>query len=532
MHRLPPVRARAERGRITTLALAGLLVAGIALSWALPVLPPATPGHWLWLAWLGFGAACAAAGALWGRQGAIQPLREERLLRQAMAELADSWQWQTDASHALTHWQPPQNAPALAWAASPAAGTPLWQHFDARSTGPQAAGLRARLDARAPLADLRVHLVQASGCWRLRAKPMFDHKGEFCGYTGTAAPLEASEQLHFDQALLGRVWPTLGLAAVALRPGPQANWCVAALTDEARHLMQLDERDINGMDWEAACTLLPTELAQCAASLQLDQSRAVGDWRLTLHGLGDGQRDGRLLTLQPPAAPEPSTDNASAADQESFVYSVSHDLRAPIRVVEGFTRILKEDYGRFLDRIGNDHADRVLAAAARMNSMIDALLSLSRLQTQPLTRKPVDLSQLAGFIIEDLRSDNPDRQVSVSIEPGLQVNGDPTLLRIALDNLLGNAWKYTSRAAEAHIEFRAEQHDGKAVLVVSDNGAGFDMRFADRLFGLFQRLHSAKDFQGNGVGLASVRRILRRHGGDIWAESEVGKGARFYFTLP
>jgi signal transduction histidine kinase len=174
----------------------------------------------------------------------------------------------------------------------------------------------------------------------------------------------------------------------------------------------------------------------------------------------------------------------------------------------------------------------VLGAAARMNSMIDALLALAQLSTQPLARQPVNLSQLAGFVIDDLRRDAPQRQVEVHIAPGLMANGDPTLLRMVLENLLGNAWKYSGKCQRAHIAFEAVQHEGREVFVVRDNGAGFDMRFADRLFGVFQRLHSANDFQGTGVGLASVRRIVRRHGGEIWAESEVGQGARFYFTLP
>ncbi|HEX7686916.1 MAG TPA: ATP-binding protein, partial [Burkholderiaceae bacterium] len=233
-----------------------------------------------------------------------------------------------------------------------------------------------------------------------------------------------------------------------------------------------------------------------------------------------------------PASAQEPAPAADAGDQESFIYSVSHDLRAPIRVVEGFARILKEDYGRFLDRIGNDHVDRILAAAARMNSMIDALLALSRLQSQPLKRQPVDLSQLARYVVDDLRGNEPDREADIHIEPGLVVHGDPTLIRIAVENLVGNAWKYSAQAPRTRIELRREDVNGQPAFVVADAGAGFDMRFADRLFGVFQRLHSAKDFQGTGVGLASVRRIVRRHGGDIWAESEVGKGARFYFTLP
>ncbi|UUX97567.1 ATP-binding protein [Aquabacterium sp. J223] len=164
--------------------------------------------------------------------------------------------------------------------------------------------------------------------------------------------------------------------------------------------------------------------------------------------------------------------------------------------------------------------------------MIDALLSLSALSTQPLQRQPVNLSQLARFIVDDLRRQSPQRTVQVDIADGLGATGDPTLLRLVLENLLGNAWKYSTKREAAQIAFEATEHDGRAAFVVRDNGAGFDMRFADRLFGVFQRLHSANDFAGTGVGLASVRRIVRRHGGDVWAESEVGQGARFYFTLP
>ena len=215
----------------------------------------------------------------------------------------------------------------------------------------------------------------------------------------------------------------------------------------------------------------------------------------------------------------------------SFSYTVSHDLRAPVRVVDGFARILKEDYSKQLDRIGNDHLDRILSAAARMNAMIDAMLTLAQLSTRPLARQPVNLSQLAAYIVEDLRRGQPDRVVEVRIEPGLQVTGDPTLLRLVLENLLSNAWKYTGKTDRSRIELCTVQEDGQRVFEVSDNGAGFDMRSSDRLFGLFQRLHSANDFPGTGVGLASVQRIVRRHGGDIWAQSSPGQGARFCFTI-
>ncbi len=244
-----------------------------------------------------------------------------------------------------------------------------------------------------------------------------------------------------------------------------------------------------------------------------------------------------VAAVNPPAA-APSDPVVAARrapvsgdEHESFSFTVSHDLRAPIRVVEGFTKIIKEDYGRLLDRVGNDHLDRVLGAAARMNNMIDALLGLAKLSSQPLAHQPVNLSQLAGFVVDDLRRQWPQRVVAVEIAPDMQVLGDPTLLRIAIENLLGNAWKYTAKTTDAQVAFTRHVQTAET-FTVRDNGAGFDMRFAERLFGVFQRLHSANDFPGTGVGLASVRRIVRRHGGEIWAEAEVQHGARFHFSLP
>ena len=285
-------------------------------------------------------------------------------------------------------------------------------------------------------------------------------------------------------------------------------------------------------DWPALLNALPQPLQQAVRQLAPGQSLQHAGWclRLEQHRARGGPGTTQLLVMLPAAAPAGGHDEV--AEQESFSYTVSHDLRAPLRVVEGFTRILKEDYGRVLDRVGNDHLDRVLGATARMNSMIDALLALAQLSTQPLARQPVNLSQLAGYILDDLRRESPQRQAEVHVQPGLMAYGDPTLLRLVLENLLGNAWKYSGKCALARITFERVNYEGREVFVIGDNGAGFDMRFADRLFGVFQRLHSANDFQGTGVGLASVRRIVRRHGGEVWAESEVGQGARFYFTLP
>lgn len=311
--------------------------------------------------------------------------------------------------------------------------------------------------------------------------------------------------------------PAAVAAAGLANPAPLL-WEACSVADEAGLRAQLERQGPLDVEVEA----------RTPSAGPAWRGRLRGRVRTDALGAFDGYHGTISLRAAAPAeAAVPPPDG----EQESFSTIVSHDLRAPIRVVEGFTRILKEDYGRALDRIGNDHLDRVLGAAARMNSMIDALLALARLSSQPLARQPVDLSQLAAYVAEDLRRQSPERAVVLNIEPGLQVLGDPTLLRLVVENLLGNAWKYTGKCRSPEVWF--ERRPGEAdTFTVRDNGAGFDMRFADRLFGVFQRLHSASDFQGTGVGLASVRRIVRRHGGEIWAEAEVGRGASFHFSLP
>jgi PAS domain S-box-containing protein len=215
---------------------------------------------------------------------------------------------------------------------------------------------------------------------------------------------------------------------------------------------------------------------------------------------------------------------------EAFSYSVSHDLRAPLRAIDGFSHILLTDYADRLDDTGRDRLERVRRAAQHMGTLIDDLLKLSRVTRTELKHEQVDMSALAGEIAEELRKQAPDRKVQFSIAPALMAQGDKGLLRIVLDNLMGNAWKFTSGLAEARIGFERAPAGGQTY-VVSDNGVGFDMAYADKLFGVFQRLHDASEFPGTGIGLATVQRIIHKHGGRIWAESEVGKGTQFYFTL-
>jgi signal transduction histidine kinase len=216
---------------------------------------------------------------------------------------------------------------------------------------------------------------------------------------------------------------------------------------------------------------------------------------------------------------------------ESFSYSVSHDLRAPLRAIDGFSHALAEDYADKLDSEGKDFLQRVRRGCQRMGELIDDMLSLARVVRHEMRYESVDLGNVAGTIIEQLAQADRERKVEVSISDGLRVNGDPGLLRIALENLLNNAWKFTRTTKQARIELGTLTKDDERVFYVRDNGAGFDMTYADKLFRAFQRLHDASAFPGSGIGLATVLRVIHRHGGRIWAEGTVGNGATFYFTL-
>ena len=222
---------------------------------------------------------------------------------------------------------------------------------------------------------------------------------------------------------------------------------------------------------------------------------------------------------------------AANNELEAFSYSVSHDLRAPLRSIDGFSLALLEDYEEKLDEEGKDSLHRVRAATQRMGVLIDDLLNLSRVTRAEIKLQSVDLSAIGHSIAAELRDAQPQRRMEFCIQEGLQAYADPNLMRIALENLLGNAWKFTSKRDSARIEFGQTNSNGNLVYFIRDDGAGFDRAYADRLFGAFQRLHDKTDFPGTGVGLATVQRIIHRHGGRIWAESAVQKGATFFFTL-
>jgi light-regulated signal transduction histidine kinase (bacteriophytochrome) len=216
---------------------------------------------------------------------------------------------------------------------------------------------------------------------------------------------------------------------------------------------------------------------------------------------------------------------------EAFAYSVSHDLRAPLRSIDGFSQALLEDYPAKLDDEGKDYLQRIRRATQKMGDLIDAILRLSRQTRKELQCEPIDLTKISTQIASRLRSEHPERSIDIHIDKGLVATGDRELLTTALENLLQNAWKYTTHQPHPTIEVGSSRHDDKTIYYVKDNGAGFDMKDASKLFMPFQRLHNEKDFPGIGIGLSTVKRIIQKHGGQIWAEASPGHGATFKFTL-
>ena len=216
---------------------------------------------------------------------------------------------------------------------------------------------------------------------------------------------------------------------------------------------------------------------------------------------------------------------------EAFSYSVSHDLKAPLRTIEGFSLALEEDYGHQLDSTAIHYLNRVRAGSAKMTQLISNLLQLSRVTRLELKKQHIDLSVMADKISSELLSDNTDRQVNFDIQADLSATGDPVLVEILMDNLISNAWKYSQKVLNARVEIGSQEQMGNTVFFIRDNGAGFDMKYANQLFKPFNRLHSAEEFDGTGIGLATVARIIERHHGKIWVNSAPNKGTTFYFTL-
>lgn len=400
-----------------------------------------------------------------------QPLRAEG--HQYWTDWLGGWYWQTDAQYRLTLFKPPLGSPPDAWAAAHdmATQTPcVWEMVPA--------GANAQLDS-----------TEQEGS---EAQKML------------ASQLRSGGQICVN----GLPWPLAGAERVPSQMVGQPR------LDESGQLL-----GHHGV-W--------TPLAQAPFSQRVEAVSAVPLPRAPV-----------LTLVETSPEPRRTEEEINQAAQESLRFALSHDLRAPLRVVDGFARILKEDYGPAMDRIGKDHLERILSATVRMNGMIDAVLDQARLSQAPLQLVRVNVSAMVqdvatelmvGMKASDAEASHASRP-KVVVADGLWHLADEVLLRRVLENLIGNALKYSAKVPQARIEFGAVPATNPTVFFVKDNGAGFDMKHADKLFGLFQRLHSAREFQGTGVGLASVQNIVRRHGGRVWAEGAPGQGACFYFTL-
>jgi light-regulated signal transduction histidine kinase (bacteriophytochrome) len=268
-----------------------------------------------------------------------------------------------------------------------------------------------------------------------------------------------------------------------------------------------------------------SEIARAAEFL----SETLSPFEMTLRGYRE--TNARLTAMNETLRLAKSAAEAANRELEAFSYSVAHDLRAPLRGLDGFSQALLEDYADKFDDEGNRYLKHLRESAQQMGRLIEDLLALSRVSRAELVREPVDLSDLARNVTTQLQRAHPDRRIEIAIDAGLVAEGDARLLRIALENLLGNAWKFTGKSAEPRIEVGVTGGEEESAYFVRDNGAGFDMAYASKLFGAFQRLHSIDEFEGTGIGLATVQRIINRHGGRVWAIGEVDRGATFYFTL-
>lgn len=317
----------------------------------------------------------------------------------------------------------------------------------------------------------------------------------------------------------GIVRPLLALTALAAEVSERRNYALRAdklSDDEIGQLAQ----SLNGMLGEMERATRELEGSNAGLAREVAERRRAEEEIRRLNEELERRVKERTTQLE-----------YTNAELEAFCYSVSHDLRAPLRAVDGFSQALLEDFPHDVPEDAKGYLTRIRSSTLRMGQLIEDLLNLSKVSRAELARREVDLGQIAQEIVADLRQREPAREVEVSIWDGLQANADGRLIRAALENLIGNAWKFSSRTGRPRIEVGAMRDGGQATYFVRDNGAGFDMKYANKLFGAFQRLHSANEFQGTGIGLATVQRIVHKHGGRIWADATPGKGAVFYFTL-
>jgi signal transduction histidine kinase len=328
--------------------------------------------------------------------------------------------------------------------------------------------------------------------------------------------------LHFNSSVIGPILSLTGLARQMTRTRDYSLRAEKKSDDEMGYLVDT----FNDMLDEVASGRSSLERSNEELKIEVQERREAEQ------ALRESENEVLRLNAELEQRVRDRTLQLELANKEleSFSYSVSHDLRSPLRAIDGFSQALLEDYSDQLDETGRDYLGRVRAAAQKMGCLIDDMLKLSRVSRAEMNLQTVDLSSMAESLWEELRQ-NDNREAEIRIAEGLTAVCDPHLMRIALTNLFSNAWKYTSKTAGTRIEFGMQSEGSETAFFVRDNGAGFDMKYADKLFGAFQRMHTTSEFPGTGIGLATVKRVISRHGGRVWAEAYLNRGATFYFTI-